>query len=791
MKNQKNRLLNVFKPSSPLETDRHINFAFGLLILSLMLTVLLAGGFYVTKVMNKEEDQLSRIITAILAKSISKVSFSGKYHARLMVEEIKNDLPDIKYLLVTNRKGLILAHSNPEKNNQMVDKLSQTIINSVLKEKNSYTRHLTKNNEAIREVSLAYRGGYQNTIIGVIQVGLSTQSRNKALLQGILYLILLVSILLIVGTIVTYYISSLVIKPIKQLANDMSATLQAIPDLLFELDINGKYLQIMTSKADLLAETREKLLNKTVFDVLPPKAAKTILNALHEADVKEESYGHEFMLLINQKERWFELSIAKKQPINQKQSDQTETSRFIVLSRDISQRKQDEQEIFHLAHTDKLTGLANRFSLEIRLEQAFFSAQRDKVKLAVMFIDMDQFKDINDTLGHHIGDSFLKKIALRLQNCIRSSDIIGRLGGDEFIVVLTDIKSNFETNSIAEKILTMLSLPYQIEENQIHSSCSIGISFFPDDGNNVEQLMKCADTAMYHAKSEGRNNFQFFSSLMTKENENRIKLVADIRYAIEQEQFQLYYQPQICTSSQTVCGVEALIRWNHPEKGLISPVYFIPVAEESGLIMPIGNWVIEEAFRQKSLWETQGLTNVKMSLNLSAHQLHSSGLVTFIKDLLEKYKLNGSHIEMEITESVAMDNPQKAIKILNAIRALDISLAIDDFGTGYSSLAYLKRLPIQTLKIDREFIRDIETDSNDAAISSATIALAHSLGLKVVAEGVETAHQKQFLIEKGCDVLQGYYYGKPMPNEDFVHFFKKSSLNLEESGGNSPEFILN
>jgi diguanylate cyclase (GGDEF)-like protein len=778
MRNRINTLLRFLQSSSPIETDRHINFAFGLLILSLMLIVLFSGGFYVTNVMNKEENQLSQIITAVLAKSISKVSFSGKYHARLLVEEIKNDLPDIKYLLVADKKGLILAHSNPKKNNQIVDKLTQKIITSVIKKNGVYTRHLTKNAETIREVSLTYKGGYNNAVIGVIQVGLSTQSRNKDLYQGILYLLLLVMVLLFVGTIATRYISSLVIKPIKQLANDMSATLLAIPDLLFELDINGKYLQVMTSKKELLADTRERLLNKTVQEVLPYEAAKVILNALQEADIKGESYGHEIMLLLNNKPYWFELSIAKKQPLKLKQNNHSELSSFIVLSRDISQRKQDEKEIFHLAHIDKLTGLANRFSLESRLEQAIFSSQRNKDELAIMFIDMDQFKDINDTLGHHIGDFFLKEIALRLQRCLRKSDIVGRLGGDEFIVVLTDIRTRFYTNDIAEKIITSLFQPYQIEKHQIHSSCSIGISFFPADGNNVEQLMKSADTAMYHAKSEGRNNFQFFSSIMTKENENRIKLVTDLRHAIEEEQFQLYYQPQICTISQQICGVEALIRWNHPQQGLVSPLSFIPIAEESGLIIPIGNWVIEEAFRQKAIWETQDISGIKMSINLSAHQLYSAGLVTFISSLLEKYQLQGFHIEMEITESVAMDKPEQAIKILNAIRALNISLAIDDFGTGYSSLAYLKRLPIQTLKIDREFIRDIETDSNDAAISSATIALAHSLGLNVVAEGVENLHQKQFLVDKNCDVIQGYYYGKPMSNEEFIEFYNNFSNSI-------------
>lgn len=767
MKN--NLLRNLLKLSNPVETDRFINISFGILILLLMLTVLLTGGIFMTNVMNKEEDKLSHIITEVLAKSISKVSFSGKYHARLLVEEIIKEQPSIKYLLVSNTQGIILAHSNPERNDKPINPSTKKIIEQLIQKPQIYTRHFIINDEPIREVSLAYRGGYKNEIIGVIQVGLSTKNRDKSLKMGIFYLTILIIILLLIGIIATHYISSFIIKPIKELANDMSTTLQAIPDLLFELDINGKYIQIMTNKEELLIDARKNLLNKTVTEALPKEAAKIVIKALQEADIKGDSYGHEIVLPIEQQSFWFELSVAKKKPFNVTQKNFT-GSRFIVLSRDITQRKKYEKEINELAHIDTLTGLANRYSLEIQLEQALLCAKRNHKKIAVMFIDMDKFKDINDTLGHNLGDSFLKETAKRISRCVRKSDITGRLGGDEFIVVLTDIKSNFNASYLANKILKKLSLPYEIDGHHIFSSCSIGISYYPGDGNNSEKLMKSADMAMYHAKTEGRNNFQFFSSLMTVDNERRIKLEAELHLAIETNQFELYYQPQISTTTQEICGAEALIRWNHPEQGLISPVDFISIAEESGLILPIGKWVIQQAFKQKSLWEKQGISGVKMSLNISAHQLHSADLVIFIQELFEKYQLQGFNIEIEVTESVAMNNPQYAIKILNAIRALGIDLAIDDFGTGYSSLAYLKRLPIQTLKIDREFIRDIETDANDAAISSATIALAHALDLKVVAEGVETLQQQQFLKNENCDILQGYLYGKPMSNKDFIQF---------------------
>lgn len=751
------------------QADKYISLSFGALIFVLMTTVLVAGVNYVWDVLHEEEYRLSKIITELMAKSTSKVSFSGKYQTRLLIEEIKQEQPNISYILIADSKGQILAHSDPSLNNTFLPNEVKALIFDIIKSGKSHSRYLKHNNESVLEVSQAYTSGYKNSINGIIQVAISNQMLNDALIKGMLYTSLLVMVLLVLGIIATHQISSFFGNPVKDLANDMAATLNAIPDLLFELDQNGRYLQVLSHQEDLLIRSQQRLLGKTIKEVFPPHAAEILYAALQQADSKGESHGHQIVLTIDDKEHWFELSVAKKH------HDSSHQSSFIVLSRDITERKTTESQLNYLAHFDPLTNLLNRFSLESRLDQVLLSAQRKGEQIAVMFIDMDRFKDINDSLSHNIGDQFLIEIARRLRKTVRKSDIVARLGGDEFIIVLTDIGTDLVTVHIAENVLQVLSEPYLIEGHELHSSSSIGISLYPFDGTTPEQLMKGADTAMFHAKENGRNNFQFFSAPMTTRAENRIHLEADLRIALEEQQFELYYQPQISTTEQTLCGVEALIRWKHPQRGMVSPIEFIPMAEECGLIEPLGEWVFDQACRQVAEWQQQQHPEIRMSVNLSAQQLKSSELLAMVKNTLDKYHLDGNVIELEITESVAMENPEKAIKTLTELRALGILLAIDDFGTGYSSLAYLKRLPIHTLKIDREFIRDIETDPNDASISAATIALAHSMGLKVIAEGVETEGQKNMLVEKQCDILQGYLYGKPMPANELVKFWLSES----------------
>ncbi len=446
---------------------------------------------------------------------------------------------------------------------------------------------------------------------------------------------------------------------------------------------------------------------------------------------------------------------------------------YIASFTDITARKAAEERIHYLAHHDPLTRLPNRTHLQARLEQAIATARREEGRLAVLFIDMDHFKNINDSLGHHVGDKLLVEVAVRLRESVRESDVVARLGGDEFVVVLTDIAGD-TVATVAGKLLKNLARSYAIDDHTLHSTPSIGISLFPGDGADVETLMKNADTAMYHAKEAGRNTYQFFAATMNAAATERIVLEGNLRRAIESGEFVLHYQPQIDVASGRSCGVEALVRWQHPERGLLSPLTFIPIAEETGLIVQLGEWVLDTALGDLARWRAAGIGVIRMAVNLSAHQLRDPQLVPRIAALLALNGLSGSDLELEITESVAMKNPQGTTRLLAQLRALGIELAIDDFGTGYSSLAYLKQLPLDRLKLDRSFVMDIEHDPNDAAISAATISLAHSLGLSVVAEGVETASQFEFLKGLDCDVVQGYFFSRPVPAAEAEAFLRRA-----------------
>ena len=460
-----------------------------------------------------------------------------------------------------------------------------------------------------------------------------------------------------------------------------------------------------------------------------------------------------------------------------------ELTNYIASFTDISERKAAEARIDHLAHHDALTGLFNRYSLENRLAQSLLAARRENQQLAVIFIDLDRFKVINDTLGHHVGDLLLIEVANRLSACVRESDIVARLGGDEFVVTLTSLANDMDAALVAKKIVATLGDTYEIEGKQLHTTPSVGISLFPANGEDVDTLMKKADTAMYHAKEKGRNNFQFFSPAMTDAATERLELERDLRSALANSEFELHYQPQVCATKNLVRGVEALIRWRHPERGLIPPLKFIPIAEETGVIEAIGTWVLNEACRQMALWREAGFDLKHVAVNVSAHQLRSPDLVSQVQAAITHFGLSPGELELEITESVAMEDPERAIGQLRALRDSGVELAIDDFGTGYSSLAYLKMLPIHTLKLDRAFVRDIETDENDAAISAATLALARNLGLRVVAEGVETEAQRDFLSSHACNLLQGYLFGKPEP-ADVLSAHWQGSLSMPRRATN-------
>lgn len=445
---------------------------------------------------------------------------------------------------------------------------------------------------------------------------------------------------------------------------------------------------------------------------------------------------------------------------------------YIASFTDISERKAAEEHINHLAHRDALTGLFNRFSLQDAIDQALARAKREKIEIAILIIDLDNFKEINDAHGHVAGDKLLVEAAQRMCNSVRQTDIIARWGGDEFVVVLTHVENSSAAARVAEKLRHNLSIPYVHEDIEMISSPSIGVSMFPSDGDNIEILMKNADMALYHAKEMGRNNYQFFSDGIKEADLERIRLRNDLRSALNLNQFELHYQPQLDAKTSKVTGFEALVRWHHPTLGTIPPGLFIPIAEESGLILQLGDWVMNEACRQLKEWRDHSLSNVGMAVNLSASQLRSPALLASIVQILHTHNLQGSDLELEVTESVAMQDPVASIGQLNSLRIMGVKLSIDDFGTGYSSLSYLKQMPVNTLKLDQSFVRDIDTDKHNAVICEATINLAHHMGLLVIAEGVETEAQRNILTSLNCDILQGYLFSKPAPAADARKFIE-------------------
>ena len=430
---------------------------------------------------------------------------------------------------------------------------------------------------------------------------------------------------------------------------------------------------------------------------------------------------------------------------------------------DITAKHEAEQKIQFLAYHDPLTGLPNRVLLEDRLEQAIAQAERGQHGLALVFMDLDNFKKINDSLGHAAGDALLKEVATRLKCCVRDTDTISRQGGDEFVLVLGGLHGSEGSLPVLTKIMESLQEPFVCEGNELSTSASMGVALYPQDGDNFDILRKKADMAMYRAKEAGRNTYRFFDEAMDEEAVEHLLMRSGLRRAIERGEFVLHYQPQIDIASGRVVGVEALLRWEHPEFGLVAPGRFIPVAEDSGLIVPIGAWVIEEACRQAVAWRRAGLPDLVMAVNLSAAQFRRNGIEETVAQALQRSGLVPALLELELTESILLQDVEHVLATVQRLKQLGVQLAIDDFGTGYSSLSYLKRFDIDKLKIDQSFIRDLASDPDDAAIVRAIIQMAHSLGLRAIAEGVETAELLQQLRGFGCDEAQGYHYARPMP----------------------------
>lgn len=452
---------------------------------------------------------------------------------------------------------------------------------------------------------------------------------------------------------------------------------------------------------------------------------------------------------------------------------------YVSTGKDISDRMLVQEKLQYMATHDFLTGLLNRVTLKERLTYAIRRATRRNTKVAVMLLDLDKFKIVNDTLGHTIGDDLVIAVAERLSGCLRQEDIIARLGGDEFTVIMEGFETLKSVNVTATKIIDAISEPFMIQDNEIFVAASIGISIFPDDDDDADVLLKNADIAMYRAKSSGGGSYQYFTADMTENAVKRMKIYNNLQHALEKQEFIVYYQPRINLQDGTVSGIEALIRWQHPDYGLIGPDQFITLLEESDRIIHVGEWVMQQSCTFLKRLENQGLPELTASINLSARQFRDGRLIERIKQCVEETDIKASNLELEITESLLVENIDEVVRILNSIHEMGIKIDIDDFGTGYSSMNYLKRFPIDVLKIDRFFIRDIPDDKDDVAIVEAILAMAESLGVSIVAEGIETEEQFEFLKQRVCQEGQGYLFGKPMPEEEFILWYKQALSDLE------------
>lgn len=538
---------------------------------------------------------------------------------------------------------------------------------------------------------------------------------------------------------------------------------------------DGRWLMVNNKLCEIVGYARRELLNMRFQDITHPDdlvadlaLARRMIAGEIEEKTREKRYRHKNGYYI-----WVNLTSSMVCDADGK------PKYYSSVIEDISRRKQIEEELLHLANHDALTSLPNRSLLHDRLSQALVFAGRSGGQVAVMLIDLDRFKTINDSLGHEVGDKIIMEVGRRLSASVRAGDTIARLGGDEFVVIRPDVQRADAVATMARQVLEALAKPMTIQGHEFYPTGSIGISMFPKDGHDSQTLLKNADTAMYRAKDAGRNNFQFYAHEMTSRALERLRLEGGLRRALEREEFVLHYQPQMDIATGRIVGVEALLRWQPSDQPMVFPGDFIPLAEETGLIVPIGEWVLRSACAQIRAWQgCPMLSSVKMAVNLSARQFKQQDIVKVVSRVLDETGCSAQWLELEITESAVMENPEAAAGTLLRLSHMGVGLSIDDFGTGYSSLSYLKRFPIDSLKIDKSFVRDITTDTDDAAIARAVIALAHSLKLKVIAEGVETIEQLDFLREQRCDYIQGYYLSRPVPAHEIEQMMRDSRLQL-------------
>jgi diguanylate cyclase (GGDEF)-like protein/PAS domain S-box-containing protein len=542
--------------------------------------------------------------------------------------------------------------------------------------------------------------------------------------------------------------------------NHLRMIIDSEPDCLKLITADGTILDMNPAGLAMIeADSKEQVIGKCIYQLVSPENQSAFMS-LNERVFSGESETLEFEIVgLKGTHRWLETHAV---PFR---NTKGEIIAHMSNTRDITERKQTEERLSYLANYDLLTGLPNRILLFDRLEQAIPRVRWQKRLVAVLFLDLDNFKQINDTLGHNTGDLLLKAVGERLTRFVRQGDTVARLGGDEFVLVLADLAKAEDVPQIAQKILDGLSKPFDLEGVEIFTGASIGITLDPTDGEDPETLLKNADAAMYKAKEQGRNHYQFYSSSMNIKILERLSIETDLHHALEREEFLLHYQPQVDLHSGQIIGMEALIRWNKSGSEMISPAKFIPVAEETGLILPIGEWVLRVACAQCNAWTEEGLSPVFMAVNLSARQFQQQNVVEMVNRILNETGLKPNYLELELTESILMKREDVTNKTLHKLNAMGVRLSIDDFGTGYSSLSYLKRFPIDKLKIDQSFIQDVVSDPDNAAIVAAIITLGHSLGLKVIAEAVETREQLEFLRSIECDEMQGYLFSRPLTSD--------------------------
>ena len=554
--------------------------------------------------------------------------------------------------------------------------------------------------------------------------------------------------------------------------NKLSSVMEQTADIVIVTDTSGIIEYVNPSFEKITGYTYQEAVNQTPNLLSSGKHKQEFYHHLWGTISAGNSYSNIFINRRKDGSLFYEEKTIT--PIK----DHTGTiTHFVSTGKDISERIQVQERLQHMAHHDALTDLPNRNLFLDRLQQSLTRARWHNRLVAVMFLDLDRFKNINDTLGHTFGDQLLLQLSERLSSSVRDGDTIGRFGGDEFAILLDDIDSDNHISALAEKLLNTLTKPFRINKQELFVTASIGISIFPNDGEDSDTLLRNADVAMYRAKDLGKNNYQFYSDDLSARIFERMTLETHLRHALERNEFVLYYQPQFDTHTQKITGVEALLRWMHPEFGLVTPNNIIPLMEETGLIEKVGRWVLETACRQSRAWHDAGWSYLHLSVNISSRQFNDPDFISSVHDIISSTGINPEFLELELTESMLMRNASATINAFKSLNSLGVRFAIDDFGTGYSSLSYLRRFPIDTIKIDRSFIHDVTDNPDDAAIASAIIVMGQNLSLNVIAEGVENQQQLDFLSARNCHYLQGNFFSRPLPADELTTFLRQQQYS--------------